>query len=63
MRLGSFADQASMLQREAPTRVYRGLNEAGVSFASDAVTVRGGESGQNHAAAAISPVPRRSRSG
>jgi small-conductance mechanosensitive channel len=50
-------NQASMLQREALKRVYRGLNEAGVPFASNAVTVRGGEGGQKEAAAAISAVP------
>lgn len=50
-------NQASMLQREALKRVYRGLNEAGVPFASNAVTVRGGEGGQKDAAAAISAVP------
>lgn len=51
-------NQASTLQREALKRVYRGLNEAGVPFASNAVTVRGGEAGaQAHAAAAISAVP------
>jgi small-conductance mechanosensitive channel len=50
-------NQASMLQREALKRVYRGLNEAGVPFASNAVTVRGGEGGQKDAAAAIAAVP------
>lgn len=50
-------NHASMLQREALKRVYRGLNEAGVPFASNAVTVRGGEGGQKDAAAAISAVP------
>lgn len=47
---------ASMVQREALKRVYRGLNEAGVPFASNAVTVRGGEE-RGGAAAAISVVP------
>lgn len=46
---------ASMLQREALKRVYRGLNEAGVPFASNAVTVRGGE--EKAAAAVIAAVP------
>jgi small-conductance mechanosensitive channel len=46
---------ASMLQREALKRIYRGLNEAGVPFASNAVTVRGGE--ERAAGAAIAAVP------
>ena len=51
-------NQASMLQREALKRVYRALNEAHVPFASNAVTVRGGEGGsQSGAAAAIAAVP------
>ena len=51
-------NQSSMLQREALKRVYRALNDARVPFASNAVTVRGGEGGaQSHAAAAISTVP------
>jgi small-conductance mechanosensitive channel len=51
-------NHASTLQREALKRVYRALNEAGVPFASNAVTVRGGEGGQQAgAAAAISAVP------
>jgi small-conductance mechanosensitive channel len=51
-------NQASMLQREALKRVYRALNEARVPFASNAVTVRGGEQGAHAgAAAAISTVP------
>jgi small-conductance mechanosensitive channel len=51
-------NQASTLQREALKRVYRALNEAGVPFASNAVTVRGGEAGpQAGAAAAISALP------
>lgn len=51
-------NQASMLQREALKRVYRALNEAHIPFASNAVTVRGGEGGaQSQAAAAISTVP------
>lgn len=49
---------ASTLQREALKRVYRGLNEAKVPFASNAVTVRGGDGGASAgAAAAISAVP------
>lgn len=49
---------SSTLQREALKRVYRGLNEAKVPFASNAVTVRGGEGGSSAgAAAAISAVP------
>ena len=49
---------ASTLQREALKRVYRGLNEAKVPFASNAVTVRGGEGGSSAgAAAAIAAVP------
>ncbi|AMJ60261.1 hypothetical protein AXW83_08090 [Bosea sp. PAMC 26642] len=51
-------NHASMLQREALKRVYRALNEAKVPFASNAVTVRGGEGGAGaNAAAAISAVP------
>lgn len=51
-------NQASMLQREALKRVYRSLNEAHIPFASNAVTVRGGEGGaQSSAAAAIATVP------
>ncbi len=51
--------QASMLQREALKRVYRALNEAHVPFASNAVTVRGGEGGSasSGAAAAITALP------
>ncbi|CAN7385799.1 mechanosensitive ion channel family protein [Bosea sp. LjRoot237] len=48
-------NQASMLQREALKRVYRGLNEAEVPFASNAVTVR--EGGGKAGAAAIAAVP------
>ncbi|KRE13896.1 hypothetical protein ASE63_17975 [Bosea sp. Root381] len=49
---------ASSLQREALKRVYRGLNEAHVPFASNLVTVRGGEAGASSgAAAAIATVP------
>ncbi len=52
-------NQSSMLQRESLKRVYRALNDAHVPFASNAVTVRGGEGGSqhSHAAAAISTVP------
>lgn len=46
---------ASTLQREALKRIYSGLKEAGVPFASNAVTVRGGE--ERGAAAAIAAVP------
>jgi small-conductance mechanosensitive channel len=48
---------ASTLQREALKRVYRALNEAGVPFASNAVTVRGGEGQASAGAAAITAVP------
>ena len=48
-------NQASMLQREALKRVYRGLIEAEVPFASNAVTVK--EGGGRSAAAAIAAVP------
>ena len=49
---------ASTLQREALKRVYRALNEAHVPFASNAVTVRGGEGGSSAgAAAAITALP------
>ena len=51
-------NQASALQREALKRVYRALNEARVPFASNAVTVRGGEAPlQSQGAAAITAVP------
>lgn len=49
--------QASTLQREALKRVYRALNEAKVPFASNAVTVRGGEGRSTSGAAAIAAVP------
>ncbi|MET3892122.1 small-conductance mechanosensitive channel [Bosea sp. OAE506] len=49
--------QASTLQREALKRVYRALNEARVPFASNLVTVRGGEGGSTSGAAAIAAVP------
>lgn len=48
-------NHASMLQREALKRVYRGLIEAEVPFASNAVTVR--EGGGKSGAAAIAAVP------
>ena len=52
---------ASTLQREALKRVYRALNEAHVPFASNAVTVRGGEGSAYSAAGAASiataPLP------
>jgi small-conductance mechanosensitive channel len=51
-------NQASGLQREALKRVYRALNEARIPFASNAVTVRGGEGNAGAgAAAAIAAVP------
>lgn len=50
-------NHATMLQREALKRVYRGLNEAGVPFASNAVTVREGAGKAPAGAAAISAVP------
>lgn len=49
--------QASTLQREALKRVYRALNEAKVPFASNLVTVRGGEGGSTSGGAAIAAVP------
>ncbi|HEV7324590.1 MAG TPA: mechanosensitive ion channel family protein [Bosea sp. (in: a-proteobacteria)] len=55
LKFTSKPNHASMLQREALKRVYRGLNEAGVPFASNAVTVKEG-SGKG-AAAAIATVP------
>ncbi|MGE7468092.1 mechanosensitive ion channel family protein [Bosea sp. NPDC003192] len=48
-------NHASMLQREALKRVYRGLIDAEVPFASNAVTVK--EGGGKSAAAAIAAVP------
>lgn len=58
LKFTSKPNQSSMLQRESLKRVYRALNDAHVPFASNAVTVRGGEGGsQSHAAAAIAAVP------
>ncbi len=52
------AEPGLALQREALKRVYRALNEARVPFASNAVTVRGGEGPlQSQGAAAITAVP------
>lgn len=48
---------ASMLQREALKRVYRALNEAKIPFASNAVTVRGGEGQAPSGAAAVTVLP------
>ncbi|MEN5083438.1 mechanosensitive ion channel family protein [Bosea sp. TWI1241] len=49
---------ASLLQREALKRVYRGLNEAGIPFASNAVTVREGAGRPaTGGAAAMASVP------
>lgn len=48
---------SSMLQREALKRVYRALNEAHIPFASNAVTVRGGEGGAPSGAAATMALP------
>ncbi|NTJ11612.1 mechanosensitive ion channel family protein [Rhizobium lusitanum] len=48
-------NQASILQREALKRVYRGLNEAGVAFASNAVTVK--EGSRRDGVAAITSMP------
>ncbi|MFN3671383.1 MAG: mechanosensitive ion channel family protein, partial [Bosea sp. (in: a-proteobacteria)] len=50
-------NQASGLQREALKRVYRALGEAGIDFASNQVTVRGGEAGAAQAGAAMATVP------
>jgi small-conductance mechanosensitive channel len=50
-------NQASMLQREALKRVYRGLNEVNVPFASNAVTVKEGTSRGAAAATAAMPPP------
>lgn len=49
-------NHASMLQREALKRVYRALNDAHVAFASNAVTVRGGEAGQQGGAGAATVI-------
>ena len=58
LKFTSKPNQSSMLQRESLKRVYRALNDAHVPFASNAVTVRGGEGGsQSQAAAAIKAVP------
>ncbi|HEY5796713.1 MAG TPA: hypothetical protein VIU82_17015, partial [Bosea sp. (in: a-proteobacteria)] len=48
---------SSMVQREALKRVYRALNEAHIPFASNAVTVRGGEGGAPSGAAATMALP------
>lgn len=48
---------SSSLQREALKRVYRALNEAKVPFASNAVTVRGGEGQAPSGAAAVTALP------
>lgn len=48
---------SSMLQREALKRVYRALNEAHIPFASNAVTVRGGEGAAPSGAAATMALP------
>jgi len=50
-------NQASMLQREALKRVYRGLIEAEVPFASTAVTVKEGSGKSGAAAIAAVPPP------
>lgn len=50
-------NQASMLQREALKRVYRGLIEAEVPFASNAVTVKEGSGKSGAAAIAAVPPP------
>lgn len=55
LKFTSKPNQASMLQREALKRVYRGLIEAQVPFASNAVTVK--EGGGKSGAAAIAAVP------
>lgn len=56
LKFTSKPNQASTLQREALKRVYRGLNEAGVPFASNAVTVKEG-SGRDAAAAIATVAP------
>lgn len=57
LKFTSKPTQASMLQREALKRVYRGLLEAEVPFASTAVTVREGGGKGAAGAAAITAVP------
>jgi small-conductance mechanosensitive channel len=57
LKFTSKPTQASMLQREALKRVYRGLIEAEVPFASTAVTVREGSGKGAAGAAAITAVP------
>ncbi|WP_395825780.1 mechanosensitive ion channel family protein [Elstera sp.] len=52
LKFTSKPDRASWLQREALKRVYAALRDAGVIFASNAVTVRGGTEGQPAGAAA-----------
>jgi small-conductance mechanosensitive channel len=49
---------ASVVQREAMKRVYRGLNEAGIPFASNAVTINNSAiDDDRRAAAAIASLP------
>ncbi|SEF84406.1 mechanosensitive ion channel family protein [Bosea lathyri] len=58
LKFTSKPNQASGVQREALKRVYRALNEAHIPFASNAVTVRGGEGNYaGGAAAAIQALP------
>ncbi len=49
-------NHASMLQREALKRVYRAMHDAHVPFASNAVTVRGGEAGSQAGAGAATVI-------
>lgn len=57
LKFTSKPNQASMLQREALKRVYRGLIEAEVPFASNAVTVKEGSGKSGAAAIAAVPPP------
>lgn len=61
LKFTSKPDRASWLQREGLKRVYAALRDAGVIFASNAVTVRGGDASSGAAgtlaASSIPPVP------
>ena len=53
----STPSKPTWLQREALKRIHRALNEAGVAFASNAVSFRAGEPTREGAAAALRPQP------
>ncbi len=55
LKFTSKPDRASWVQREALKRTYAALREAGVEFASNAVTVRGGDAASGAAASLATP--------